>query len=171
MAVFKINMAGADALSGKLAAMTKSIQSKLSMELQDGANNIAAEAKQRAPGDQGILRNEIYVQTIDSLHYNVVSGADYSPYVEFGTRTLVAIPPGLEDYAAQFIGPAGANSLGAKEAIFAWCARQGIDQKAWYAIYISIMAKGTKPQPFFFPAVERQKPLIISRVQKVLQDL
>lgn len=161
---------GMDALKNRLKTAPETIRKAVGIELSDGAQAIAAEAKQRAPGDQGILRQEITAQKIDDLTYEVISGAEYSPYVEFGTLSKVQIPPELEEYAAQFKGSAGASSLSLKEAIFNWCARKGIDKEAWYPIYISIMTNGVKPQPFFFPAVNRITPIIINRVEKVLGD-
>lgn len=165
-----ISITGLGELRARLAKAPQNITKVVSAELQDGANGIAAEAKQRAPGDQGILRNLISAAKIDPLNWKVVSGADYSPYLEFGTGAKVSIPAGLEEYAAQFKGGGQSSVLSAKEAIFAWCERHGIDKEAWYAIYISIMANGIKPQPFFFPAVNRQTPIIIDRVKKAIGD-
>lgn len=160
-------------LQARLKNAADNLPKAVGVELKDGANAIAAEAKQRAPGDQGFLRNMISVETVDNLHYNVISAADYSAFVEFGTRQQVQIPPGLEEYAAQFRGNGASSPTGltAKEAIFAWCQRQGIDQKLWYPIYISIMTKGIEPRPFFFPAADRIAPIIVSNVEKVLNDI
>lgn len=158
-------------LLARLQQAPQSITAVVSAELQDGAQSIAAEAKTRAPADQGILRNEIGVSKLGPLSYEVYSNADYSAFVEFGTLEKAEIPAGLEEYAAQFKG--GGNSGGSlsfKEAIFAWCERQGIDQKLWYAIYVSIAIHGTHAQPFFFPAVNRQTPIIINRVNEALKD-
>lgn len=165
-----ITITGLGELRARLANADKNITKAVSFQLGAGANDIAGNAKLRAPGDQGILQNLISAAKIDPLNWQVVSGADYSPYVEFGTGTKVSIPPGLEEYAVQFKGNGASIGLSAKEAIFAWCARHGVDKSAWYAIYISIMANGIKPQPFFFPAVNRQTPLIIDRVNKALGD-
>lgn len=171
-----IQIAGMDGLLQRLRAMPANVTAAIAAEIQDGAQSIAAEAKQRAPGDQGILRNEIAAVRIDATTWQVVSGADYSPFLEFGTGEKVQIPAGLEEYAAQFKGDFSSGTYGpgsnltAKEAIFNWCERKGIDQKLWYAIYVSIMIHGTEPQPFFFPAALRQESIIIDRVKKVLQD-
>jgi len=171
-----IQIAGMDGLLQKLRTLPANITAAVATEIQDGAQSIAAEAKQRAPGDQGILRNEIAAVKIDNTTWLVVSGADYSPYVEFGTGEKVQIPAGLEEYAAQFKGDFANGTYGpgsnltAKEAIFAWCERKGIDKELWYPIYISIMVHGTEAQPFFFPAALRQEPIIIDRIKKALND-
>lgn len=171
-----LTITGLGELRARLANAQKTITSAVSAELQDGANNISAEAKQRAPGDQGILRNLISAAKLDPLNWEVVSGAEYSPFVEFGTLTKVSIPPGLEEYAAQFKGDfaSGTYSEGSRltawEAISAWCERQGIEKEAWYAIYLTIIKVGIKPHPFFFPAVNQQTPIIIDKVSKALDD-
>lgn len=164
-------------LRRRLQAVKVTLPATISAELQDGANAIAAEAKQRAPGDQGILRNLISAAKIDPLQFEVVSGAEYSPFLEFGTGAKVSIPPGLEEYAAQFKGDFASGTysegsgLTAKEAIFAWCERQGIEKELWYAIYVSVMTNGINPHPFFFPAVNRITPIIIDRVNKALDKV
>jgi HK97 gp10 family phage protein len=164
-------------LQARLKNAAANLPQMVGAELMDGANAIATEAKQRAPGDQGILRNLISVVQQDTTHYSVVSGADYSAFVEFGTGEKVQIPPGLEEYAAQFKGDFASGTysegsgLTAKEAIFAWCERKGIDPKLWYPIYVSIMIHGTVPQPFFFPAAEHVTPNIVANVEKVLNEI
>jgi hypothetical protein len=81
---------------------------------------------------------------------------------------LVSVPADQQEYAAQFKG-SGLSSLSAKEAVFAWCKRKGIPKKAWYAVYLKVMRVGTSPHPFFFPAANRIKPIIIDRVEKAIK--
>lgn len=172
-----ITITGLGELRARLANAQRNITNQISTELKDGANAIAFEAKSRAPGDQGILQQLISVANIDPLNFEVVSGADYSPYVEFGTLTQVSIPPGLEEYAAQFKGDFASGTysegsgLAAWEAISAWCERHGIEKEAWYAIYLTVIKVGVKPHPFFFPAVNHQSPIIIDKVNKALDSV
>ena len=171
-----VQIAGMDELLSKLRSLPENITAAVGAEIQDGAQSIAAEAKRRAPGDQGFLRNQIAAIKSGDLSWNVVSGADYSAYLEFGTGEKVQIPAGLEDYAAQFKGDFASGTLGAgsnlsaKDAIFNWCERKGIDQELWYPIYVSIIVHGISPQPFFFPAALRQEPIILDRIKKALAD-
>lgn len=158
-------------LLARLQQAPQSITSEVSGALAEGTYNIANDAKLAAPADQGFLRNQIGADKQGPLAYEVYSNAEYSAFVEFGTLEKADIPPGLEEYAAQFKASGGSDGgLTLKEAIFAWCQRQGIDQKLWYAIYVSIAVNGVEPQPFFFPAVNRQTPIIINRVNEALKD-
>jgi|GEM_PF-900892 len=165
---------GIDELRQRLYRAQDKLVRDVDRELRDGSQAIVAEAKQRAPGDQGTLRQQIDYHQVEALRYEITSNAEYSPYIEFGTMEKVRIPDGLEEYAAQFKGNfasglySEANGLTAKEAIFAWCQRKGIDEKLWYPIYVSIMVHGITPQPFFFPAFNRISPIINDRVQKVV---
>ncbi len=167
---FGIDLSSMEKFRQRMQNLPEVLVQKVDAELAAGAYDIAAEAIQRAPGDVGFLRQGIGAEKNGPLNYTVFSRVLYSAYVEFGTRANVDIPPGLEEFAAQYIGSVGATALGAKEAIFAWCARKGIDQKAWYAIYISLMVNGVTPKPFFFPALNRQAPLIYNRVIKTLTE-
>lgn len=147
------------------------IRKTISSVMKQGADQIAREAKKLAPGNSGNLARLIVAGKDDDLNYNIVSGADYSAFVEFGTRQKAVIPPGLEDFAAQFKGDGEAsNGLNAKDAIFAWCKDKGIDETLWWSIFISIMVNGTAPQPFFFPAADNIEPEIISDVQKAMEN-
>lgn len=166
-----IKIDGMDELLAKVKGLAGKVSSAVAAEIQDGAQLIAADAKAAAPGDQGFLRQQISAIKINPTTWQVVSGADYSAFMEFGTGTKVQIPAGLEEYAAQFKGGGASDSaLTPKEAIFQWCERQGIDKALWYAIYVSIMINGIEPQPFFFPSVLKNTPIIIDKVKQAIND-
>lgn len=156
------------AISSRLKDLPADLTEIFDGELMDGAANIAFEAAQRAPGNLGRLKGAIGSEKTAPFNYRVYARTDYAPYVEFGTRAQVVIPPGLEAYAAQFMASSAVTAQSAKEAIFKWCKERGIEDGAWYAIYISIMVNGSRPHPFFFPAVDRQLPIIVNRIVSAL---
>jgi len=167
----EINIKGFDELQQRLGSAAPRLNAKVGAVIQAGANDIAGIAKINAPADIGFLRNQIGSSQVDQLHAEVFSGASYSAYVEFGTRTYVSVPAEFSEYASQYIGSAGSSELGAKDAIFEWCRRKGIDKNAWWAIFISIMTKGIKPQPYFFPAVNQGTAQILSDVKDVVDEV
>lgn len=140
---------------------------EIDAEIGASVQNMVALAKRNAPKDTGVLVNEITAAQEKPLTWSFVSQASYSAFVEFGTRSNVRIPPGLESFAGSFKG-GFQSSLSAKEAIFEWCRRHGIERRAWYAIFIKIMTKGVTAQPFFFPAFEQEKPNLINRLREIL---
>lgn len=165
-----ITIEGLDDLLKRLNGAPASVTKAVDIELNDGAQSIAAIAKSDAPANTGNLRQGIGADKEGDLNYNVFSNAEYSAYVEFGTGSKVTVPAGLEEYAATFQGGISSGGLTAKQAIFAWCEQKGIDKNAWYAIYVSIMNNGSEPHPFFFGAKIQVEGQIITRVTEALNE-
>lgn len=153
----------------KLRALPKKAQREIEAEIQDSARQMVQQAKRDAPKDQGILVNEITEYKLRDLTWRVVSNADHSEYVEFGTKSKVRIPEGLTDYSKE-VTKEKTSSLTAKEAIFNWCKRQGIEPRAWYAIYIAIMSKGIAPRPFFFKQIAVIEPRLKQNIQRIVNE-
>jgi hypothetical protein len=166
-----VEIQGLERLQKNLNQLPKKLRKEIGAELGFATEQMADYARNDAPADQSFLRQEITVKKIDELDYEYISGADYSPYVEFGTRHKVQIPAGLSEVAAEFKGRKGASSLSVKELIFAWCKRKGIEEKAWYPIYVSLMVNGIAPHPFFFKQVERVRPQLIKNIDNILDSL
>jgi hypothetical protein len=74
------------------------------------------------------------------MSYEIVSGANYSAYVEFGTIDHVSVPAGIEDYAMQFKG-------------------KGI-----------IKHGGVHPRPFFFPQLPIAQEAVKKNVQPLVAE-
>lgn len=158
-------------LKARIKAAPAIIQREIDAEIGFAAQNMANRAKSDAPGDQGFLRGAITAAKVGEGNWEVVSPQDYSAYVEFGTRGKAVVPPELQAYAAQFKGTGQTGSLSAKEAIYQWCKRQGIDEILWYPIYVSIMVNGINPHPFFFKQLTIEKPQLLERVNKILNSI
>lgn len=64
------------------------------------ANLIASDARARAPVETGFLRSSIHVESVSTgKEANIVVGADYGLFVEYGTYKMAAQPylnPALE---------------------------------------------------------------------------
>ena len=118
------------------------------------AEDIANQAKLRAPVDQGQLRQSIG-KTTARVGYNVsfvFANTPYAAFVEFGTGARVSIPKGFEKMASEFKGKKSGNFDSFLDAIRGWCQTHGIDPKLAYIIAVSILRKGLKPQPFLIPS-------------------
>lgn len=111
-------------------------QAKLNQFFNKIANEIAEEARNLAPVDQGDLKREIKVVGDNKIVVNPVdaSGKSYAGAVEFG-RSPGTTPP---------FGP------GSRLAIWA-----GTPGRAVYELARAIAQRGIRPQPFFFPAVKK----------------
>lgn len=77
-------------------------------EIEDSILAIESEAASNVPVDTGALKQSIQSQPIkvtkNQITGGVEVGADYAPYVEFGTGTRVKVPSELNAFAAQFKG-------------------------------------------------------------------
>jgi HK97 gp10 family phage protein len=96
------------------------------------------------------------------------SDVNYAPYVEFGTKTKVDVPNGLESYAAQFRGNGGSFEE-LEQNISAWARNRGIPQENVKFIAMKIARFGVKAQPFLFPAWEQERPKLEKAIAKLLK--
>lgn len=169
MAFVSVKITGLNELKASLKNQSPKLEKSIDQVLGINTREMERNAKRDAPADQGLLRAEITTKRVKSLSWVLTSGANYSGYVEFGTKSKVQIPAGLEDVAAQVRAEKFTGTLEAKEAIFNWCKRNGIEQRLWYPIYLSIMIKGRKAHPFFFKQGDRQAKAIEQDIKQVVQ--
>lgn len=103
--------------------------------------NVQSEAKRLAPVDTGRLRSSIVTTKAkrDDLVARTEVGVNYAPFVEFGTKSQVEVPLGLEEYALQF-KTSSDGSTG-----------------------------GIPARPFLFPAWEKERPKFEKAVKELLQ--
>lgn len=162
-----ITLSGFKEFEQKCKNLPAILLEELDGEVEDGVRIWEQLAINAAPNDQGFLVGQIKADKQAVNHSaSVSSNAEYSAFLEWGTRTKVNVPTELQAYASQFRGKKlGGN---AKEFIYAWCKRKGIPEQFWYVIYRSIMIKGINPHPYFFiqsPVVEKQ---FIAGCRKIL---
>ncbi len=165
---FTFDILGLDQFKQDIATASDKILAEVDGEIGASMKVMEQGAKRDAPRDQGLLANEISSFQDKPLRWSLVSQASYSAFVEFGTKSHVSIPPGLEAEAAKFRGQTAGGTLGAKQAIFQWCARHGIDKKFWYPIFVKIMVTGIRPHPFFFRQLQDEQPRLIERLKAIL---
>ena len=104
----KISQSDLSQLNKKLDNLRAFDKKTLSNELGRSSMDIVRMAKQNAPVDKGTLKQSIKSERKGKT-VEVIAGANYAPYVEFGTGGMVdlddmlqlGIPP---SYAAQFKG-------------------------------------------------------------------
>ena len=167
-AAIGIQFKGIDQLQKKFTNIPLKLVEEIDGELESGAQQFVAESKRKAPINDGLLRQGIGFDKKKDMDYTLFSAARYSAFVEFGTRSQVKIPPGLESVAAEFKNKKFGDYYDFLDKILDWVKKKGIgatysvktrrknrqtkDQLAEVAQKIadSIMRKGIKPQPFFF---------------------
>jgi HK97 gp10 family phage protein len=149
-----IELPGFEELIKKIQTFSDDLQKKIDREMEASCLTIVRNAKRKAPKNVGRLVQGITYVKHGLLNYEVISASNYSAYMEFGTKRLVQVPAGYEDFAAAFKGVSiDSGGLKARDAIYLWAKQKGIAKKWWYFIYKKIMIKGIKPHPFFIPAL------------------
>jgi HK97 gp10 family phage protein len=178
MGGFTFDITNISEVSAKLQSLDKKVQQDVKDEINASALNIQSGAKRLAPVNLGQLRNSIYLKekTIkDGYVFTIGSSASYAPYVEFGTGGKVSIPKGFEQLASGFKGKKAGTFKDMVQALTLWVRRKGIgggkDKSVAYAIAISILRKGMRPQPFLIPAFEIEKPKMINNIKKAIENV
>lgn len=155
----------------KLEQAGSEIRTKGELEIERSARIIESQAKRNAPtGASNRLKTSIDVRG-SKLTREVYTDVKYAPYVEFGTKSKVDIPPGLEGYAMQFKGSGGGSFKDFEKSIKRWAQLKGIPEEAVYPIMMSILHNGIKAQPFLFPAFFAEQPQLLKRLKKVLRGI
>ena len=162
----------------KLDTLDAKVQQGVKDEVNASALNIQSGAKRLAPVNFGQLRNSIYLkeQNVEKGYiFTVGAKASYAPYVEFGTGGKVSIPAGFEELASGFKGKKAGTFKDMVQALTLWVRRKGIggsnDKATAYAIAISILRKGMRPQPFLIPSFQTEKPKMIKNILNVLKNV
>ena len=178
MAGFTFDIGNLSEVLKRFDTLDTKIQQEVKDEINASALNIQSGAKRLAPVNFGQLRNSIYLkeQKVEKgVVFTVGAKASYAPYVEFGTGGKVSIPAGFEELASGFKGKKAGTFKDMVEALTLWVKRKGIgggkDKSIAYAIAISILRKGMRPQPFLIPAFQAEKPKLIKNILNVLKNV
>ena len=141
---FKINIAGVKELQARLNNVSKEVHKEVLGEIKDAAQKWVEFSKRDAPvfkGENGgTLRQGITADISPSWGASVISNANYSPYIEWGTVTKVDVPGELAEYAIQFKG-------------------RGIRKNG-----------GIIPRPFFFKQRAVIEKMLIKNINNVLDN-
>jgi len=170
---FKVDIKNLNKVLKELEGKGKQVDKDVEILTRENAKEIAAQAKVNAPvGIDGHMRNQIEYPKVKDRHYKVVANAYYSGYVEFGTGTRVKVPTEMKDVAQAIRSNkrAGSFKKGLKK-IEEWCAKKGIPKESAYLIFMSILKKGIKPQPFLYPAFVKGRKQYIKDLKDLLEDI
>ena len=188
--MLSIKLNGLDNLIATVEKTAKRAESETKVALTNFAKNTETEAKRLAPKNESRLWNSIN-GTVDGFTAKITVTADYAAYLEFGTRKFAAryvatLPQDWQSYAATFRGKGGGTFDQFIQDIMQWVRQKGIGglktksgrtseskssfdamQQAAYAIALNILQNGIRPQPFVYPAVTKNTPVLAADIKKV----
>jgi HK97 gp10 family phage protein len=175
-----IDIANFGSVNKRFEKLSQDVKNNIKDEIAASVLKIQSDAKKNAPVNLGTLRNSIYIAEEDKganqYIFGVGSNASYAAYVEFGTGGKVRIPPGYENYAAQFKGKAGGKFNDMILALMEWGIRKGYitpgkgARQHAYFMALKILKKGLRAQGFLIPAFEAEKPKLIQRIEKIIKN-
>ena len=130
-----------DKLIKDLENATDELINMVDAEMGASIEQMATEAKIKAPVDTGRLRSSIHPEKTGKLSYHLKADVNYAAYVEFGTgpRAKEYVPlldADWQEYAQSFKKPKPGH---------------------------------TPEQPFFYPVIFKQFPLMIKRMQDLIK--
>jgi HK97 gp10 family phage protein len=188
---FSFKVQGLDNLIKVFDRLPKSVQNELSNELDVTAKEIRDGAKKDSPVDEARVRNSISSKKISAMQFETVAQSFYAGYLEFGTKTHVSIPPGLEDVASSLKGPSGGEG-DPLVALQGWVKRKRIagtysiktrrrtgskdtkekqDKQIAFLIWRKIREFGIKPQPFFFKQMAPAEVRLMKKLANIIKSL
>jgi hypothetical protein len=162
-------------------------------EIKAAVQTVVRNAKRLAPKDQGALAAGINYQEVKQTLFRYFSQQETSSYKEFGTRRKRKVPPEVLKlgFQLQATGKSGGTAEQALIFITAWVKRQGfrfqsagtfksgkkagqnkpltLEQTA-YLVFRKIMMVGSNPQPYFFPPLLAEIPLLENRLQAIVNN-
>jgi len=163
---------GMQQLRRTLTNFRKNAEREAKEALNIAVDKMIADAKANAPRDLFNLVNSIDKENRDN-GWTVVFfvGEEHGAFQEFGTGSKAVVPPELETEASKFKGYKDGNFEEFVANIREWCSRNGIDPAAAWPIAVSILNRGLRPQPYFYPAYLKYRDTIIPDVRERLQRL
>lgn len=186
----KVTLSGFKEFRNKLDNLPADLFQEIGGEVKYAAEYWADLAKRDAPKDQGLLAGNIDAGQVSVMRWDTTSHAEYSAYMEWGTKGRAKVPAELQGYASQFRGKGTGDYYDFLKSILEWVERKGIASRfsvktkkklkatkadneritaAAEAIAFAIMRHGVKPHPYFFiqmPLVEKQ---LFTNVQNILK--
>jgi HK97 gp10 family phage protein len=191
----KIQIKGLQEVLNALDLTQERVQNMLVVTFNEWANELVKIAKDRAPVNEGKLRQSIQADyaTLNKLIAGVGVAVNYAAYLEFGTRGYAAayvgkLPNDWQSYAATFKGKGGGSidemllnimdwvkskqlsgtySVKTQRRTGAKAARNFEDAEVAYPIALAILRKGIKAQPYLYPAYVEATDNLIKKLQKL----
>jgi HK97 gp10 family phage protein len=186
---FSFEVKGLDKLLKVFGELPERTQQELKDELKITSWEIRDGAKRDAPTNETRLKQSITTKETGPTSFEVVAQTFYAGYLEFGTKTHVSVPAGLEDIASQLKGPV-AGQGNPIDAITEWVKRKQIaatftktgrvskaksavekQKQVAFMIWQKIKKFGIRPHPYFFKQMQPAEERLRKRLANIVKSL
>lgn len=186
------------AVEGKISAekLKQACKNALGKMSEDIVNDAKSNLRNQKAINTGALVNSIYAEPVtDNLTLNIVAGAPYASYIEFGTRKFAAeyvasLPKDWQTLASQYKGKGGGTFEELVKNIAVWVGQKGIagrysvktrkrvgdtatkekeNMEAAYPIALKIVKNGIKARPYLYPAYVKNRNIFDQELSKVFK--
>ena len=187
----KVKLVGFKQFENLLKQAPERLKTELEGEVKLAAENYRDLAVKDAPKNTGTagLSGSITVKNTNQLTWEVVVGAKYAPYMEFGTKGKFTPIPGVN--SSPYMGKTGGTAEQALESIKKWVKAKAIRfqsagtyktgkkkgqnknltlEQTAHLIFHFIMLNGVKAQPFFFKQIPIVRRDFFRGVRNVLKN-
>jgi hypothetical protein len=176
--MIKLEVKGLDALIKKYQNVSDSLLKDVQSELNAWADDVATDAKMqlsRGASNTGRLQNSVTPEYLN-MKAGVKASAFYASYIEFGTRKFAAnyvggLPKEWKQIAEMSKLGTGGTFIEMVVSIRQWLKDRGLDEKLAYPVALKILRNGIRPQPFLYPAVNKNNPELIKNLNNLFKDL
>jgi HK97 gp10 family phage protein len=138
---------------------------------RDAKNNLSSNDSFYQGKLRGSFRKKGKILKKGGGYMKLIVDASYAPFVEFGTKGKANPPAALSSYAATFKGRKGEG--GGKKVVGKrlrdYALSKNVPEEQIGAFIHSILKNGTKPHPFFFPAVFKNKHIMKSSLKRAIK--
>lgn len=121
--------------------------------------------------DNGDLRNSLKVtrkKNKNIKQWKLIVNSVHGAFVEFGTRKRYNAPSSLSSYANSFKGMKGEGGDVIKR-LTDYFKRKNFDNDRIQIAIMDVLKNGTRPHPFFFPAVWYAQRKLPRKIRKALK--
>jgi HK97 gp10 family phage protein len=187
---FSFEVKGLDKLLKVFHELPDRAQQELKDELKITSWEIRDGAKKDAPADEARLKQSISTKETGPTSFEVVAQSFYAGYLEFGTKTKVSVPAGLEDIASQLKGPVSGQG-NPIDAIREWVKRKHIAgvysiktkklskskkslaniEQTTFIIWRHIKKFGIAARPYFFKQMKPAEERLRQRLANIIKAL
>lgn len=186
------------AVEGRISAekLKQACKNALGKMSEDIVNDAKSNLRNQKAINTGALVNSIYAEPVtDNLTLNIVAGAPYASYIEFGTRKFAAeyvasLPKDWQTLASQYKGKKGGTFEELVKNIAVWVGQKGIagrysvktrkrvgdtatkekeNMEAAYPIALKIVKNGIKARPYLYPAYVKNRNIFDQELSKVFK--
>ncbi len=171
-----LQVQGLSVVIARLERLSDAILNDIDDECKAAATEMNAEASDYIStnaADQGELLGRQQVDyNYGPRSYLVYNDAPYAAYVHFGTgaKAMQGIHPEWTEIAAEWKNKPGGTFSDFVTKIAEWLTRHGGDPTNAEYVCFLILANGLKPRPFLQVAYDAVKPLLLERVNNIIQQ-